>query len=61
MSRARIIAAAVLIAVLAALLVWQHQRNRLIRACAEDFGIWDGTTCRPDERRIRIQRELQRT
>jgi hypothetical protein len=61
MSRRRILAALGLLVVLAGLLAWQQQRARLVRACQEEFGIWDGATCRPDERRIRIQRDLQRT
>lgn len=61
MSRHRIIAALSLATALAGLLIWQQYRSRQIAACQEESGVWDGHTCRADERRIRIQRDLQRT
>lgn len=60
MSRQRLLAALALAVVVLGLAVWQIRRERLMRACSAEQGIWDGTVCKPDERRIRIQRDLHR-
>ena len=61
MNRKRLVAAVTLLLAVAALLAWQQWRHRLIAECRDEGGIWDGSSCRPDERRIRIQRDLHRT
>ena len=60
MSRRRLLAALALAIVVLALAAWQIRRERLMRACADDQGLWDGAACKPDERRLRIQRDLHR-
>ena len=60
MSRRRILAAVALAIAVLALLAWQVRRERMIRACIDEQGLWDGSACKPDERRIRIQRDLHR-
>jgi hypothetical protein len=59
----RFLIAGVLSLVLVLLLTWQHHRVRLVTACVDRGGIWNGTTstCRPDLGRITIQRDLRRS
>jgi hypothetical protein len=50
--------------VLVLLLAWQHQRYRLVAACVDSGGLWNGATgsCRPDfGRGITLQRDLRRS
>jgi hypothetical protein len=49
--------------VLVLLLTWQHHRIKLVTACVDRGGIWNGVTssCRPDLGRITIQRDLRRS
>lgn len=63
MSRQRIIIAVVSVMMLAALLLWQRQREQLIAACIGASGIWNGpkSRCDPDPHRITIQRNLHRS
>lgn len=60
MNRRRILIAATLALVVTALMAWQFRRHALVTACVGEGGVWDGTTCRPDSRRIILQRDLQR-
>ncbi|MGH6816902.1 MAG: hypothetical protein ACREC6_14485 [Hyphomicrobiaceae bacterium] len=61
MSRAIVAAAAVLI--LAALLFWQHVRERAIAQCESKGGAWNGprSVCVPHPGPIIIQRDLHRS
>jgi hypothetical protein len=60
----RFLIAGALSLVLVLLLTWQQHRLKLVTACAERGGLWNGTTstCRPDfGRGISIQRDLRRS
>ncbi|MFZ1106396.1 MAG: hypothetical protein WAN86_26630 [Hyphomicrobiaceae bacterium] len=59
MSPARLIAAGLMLAVLAGLLGWQVHRERLVRACVEDGGLWHGA--RSECIRPILQRDYQRS
>jgi hypothetical protein len=63
MRRNQVIIAAVTLCLLAALLLWQHQRTVLVDDCMADGGRWDGTSgrCMPDPNRIQLQRDLYRS
>ena len=58
----RLLLAGLAVAALLALLAWQHSRERVMSACAELGGRWDGaaSTCRFPDGRIILRRELQR-
>lgn len=60
MSRNRLLISAALLLVVAALMAWQYSRHALVTACVADGGMWDGSSCKSDPRRIILQRELQR-
>jgi hypothetical protein len=59
MSPARLIAAGLMLAVLAVLLGWQVHRERLVRACVEDGGLWHGA--RSECIRPILQRDYRRS
>jgi hypothetical protein len=59
MSPARLFAAGLMLAVLAVLLGWQVHRERLVRACVEDGGLWHGL--RSECIRPILQRDYQRS
>ncbi len=42
MSQTRLVIAGLTLAVLAGLVGWQFHRERLVKACVEDGGIWYG-------------------
>jgi hypothetical protein len=60
MSRSRIMIAALTLLALAALLGWQFQRERLVKACLDNGGMWYGpqSACKP---RPILQRDYQRS
>jgi hypothetical protein len=62
MSRMQLMVAALALAALAVLLGWQVQRERLMRACVDTGGVWDGprSLCREPVRPI-LQRDYQRS
>ncbi len=47
--------------VLAVLLGWQWQRERLVRACVEQGGFWNGGACGPPRIRPILRRDLERS
>jgi hypothetical protein len=59
----RFLIAGVASLVLVLLLTWQQHRLKLVTACVDNGGIWNGaaSTCRPDLGRITIQRDLRRS
>lgn len=57
----RWIAAASLLAIVAALFLWQHSRERTIAACLSSGGTWSGSTCSIDSGRPILQRDLRRS
>jgi hypothetical protein len=61
-SRWRLILVGLVVAVLIVLLGWQAHRERLVRACADDGGVWDGprSLCREPVRPI-LQRDYHRS
>lgn len=63
MSRARWIVAATLLLALAALLVWQHQRERLVAGCVAQGGAWNGARnlCEPRLPSPILRRDLERS
>ena len=61
MSRWRWIVVGAICAVLIALLGWQVQRERLVKACLEGGGAWTGSACGPLRLRPIIQRDLHRS
>ena len=62
MSRQRIVIAALTLLMLAGLLSWQFQRERLVKACLDGGGLWYGpqSTCKAPIRPI-LQRDYQRS
>ena len=62
MSRWRLILVGLVVAVLIVLLGWQAHRERLVRACVDDGGVWDGprSLCREPVRPI-LQRDYHRS
>jgi len=62
MSRWRLLLAALAAAALAGLLGWQVHRERLVRTCLDDGGVWDGprSLCREPVSPI-LQRDYQRS
>ncbi len=54
---------AAMCALLGALLLWQHQRERAIADCVAGGGVWNGprSTCGPAPPRPLLQRDLQRS
>jgi hypothetical protein len=61
MSRLRVIAAGLVLALLAVLMGWQAQRERLVRACLDGGGAWDGAACGRAPLRPILQRDLHRS
>lgn len=61
MSRARLVAAGVIGAALLALLGWQLHRERLVKACLDTGGAWDGNGCGPLRNRPILRRDLHRS
>jgi hypothetical protein len=59
----RFLIAGVVSLILVLLLTWQHHRIKLVTACMDRGGVWNGATsiCRPDLGRITIQRDLRRS
>ena len=62
MSRPQLVVVCLAVAALIALLGWQAQRERLVRACLDTGGEWDGprSLCREPVRPI-LQRDYQRS
>lgn len=62
MSRWQLVLVGLTVAALAALLGWQVHRERLVKGCVTDGGIWDGprSLCREPVRPI-LQRDYQRS
>ena len=61
MTRFRIAVVVGLSILLAGLLGWQWQRERLVQACVEKGGSWDGGTCGPPRLRPILRRDLHRS
>ena len=61
MTRLRLIIVVTLAILVAALTGWQWQRERLVKACVEKGGSWDGGTCGPPSIRPILRRDLQRS
>jgi hypothetical protein len=61
MSRTRLIIAGTTLVALAVLLGWQYKRERMVRACLEVGGVWNGrlSVCR--YQRPVLQRDLHRS
>lgn len=59
MSLGRLFLAGLMVAVLGGLIGWQVHRERLVRACVEDGGLWHGA--RSECIRPLLQREYQRS
>jgi hypothetical protein len=59
MTTARLFVAGVTLAVLAGLMGWQIQRERLIRACVDGGGLWHGA--RSECIRPLLQRDYRRS
>jgi hypothetical protein len=59
MSPVRFFVAGVVLAVLGGLIGWQVHRERLVRACTEDGGLWHGA--RSECIRPMLQRDYQRS
>jgi hypothetical protein len=59
MTTARLIMAGLTLALLAGLMGWQIQRERLVRACLEEGGLWHGA--RSQCIRPLLQRDYQRS
>ncbi len=59
----RFVLATVTILALAALLVWQSNRERQVARCIATGGVWEGqiSRCAPPPPGILIERELKRT
>lgn len=62
MNPRRLVIAALTVVVLAGLLGWQLQRERLVKACLEGGGVWHGpqSACKAPVRPI-LQRDYQRS
>jgi hypothetical protein len=62
MSGMRILIAGLTSAALIALLGWQIQRERMVKACLDGGGVWYGarSACAPHPLRPILQRDLQR-
>jgi hypothetical protein len=62
MSRVQLAVVGLTVALLVALLGWQAQRERLVKACLETGGEWDGprSHCRAPVRPI-LQRDYHRS
>jgi hypothetical protein len=60
MTRGRVVAAALAMLALIGLLGWQYQRERLVKACLDSGGLWDGpqSACKP---RPILQRDYRRS
>lgn len=61
MSRGRMLAATIIGAALLALLAWQLHRERLVKACLDTGGVWEGNGCGPQRGRPILRRDLHRT
>ena len=62
MSRGRLVIAVLTVLVLAGLLGWQYQRERLVKACVDGGGVWHGphSACKAPVRPI-LQRDYHRS
>jgi hypothetical protein len=61
MTRLRLLIMLALGVLVVTLLGWQWQRERLVRACVERGGSWDGGACGPPRIRPILRRDLQRS
>jgi hypothetical protein len=61
MSRLKLVATAVITALLLTLLGWQLHRERLVQACLASGGAWDGRACGPPSVRPILRRALERS
>jgi hypothetical protein len=61
MTRARLIAAIMITLALISLFGWQVQRERMVKACLQSGGAWDGSGCGPPSIRPILRRDLQRS
>jgi hypothetical protein len=62
MSPVRLAIAALTVAVLAGLFIWQSRREEVLKACLAGGGVWDGpaSACREPVRPI-LRRDLERS
>jgi hypothetical protein len=61
MTRVRLLAVCVIMALVLVLLGWQARREELVRACLDGGGAWTGSACGPLRLRPIIQRDLRRS
>jgi hypothetical protein len=61
MSRARLILAALMLVGLAMLMDWQLRRERMVKACVEEGGVWYGPLSTCKHQRPILQRDLHRS
>jgi hypothetical protein len=61
MSRTKLIATGILVALLVLLFGWQVHRERLVQGCLASGGAWDGRACGPPSVRPIIRRALERS
>lgn len=61
MTRARVVVAALIGAMLLLLVGWQVRREEMVKACLEGGGAWTGSTCGPGPGRPILLRDLRRT
>jgi hypothetical protein len=63
MRRPQLLVAGITALLLAALLGWQHHRERLVRTCIDGGGLWYGSrsTCVPHPTRPILRRALDRS
>jgi hypothetical protein len=61
MTRGRLLVVGVLGLGLLVLLGWQVHRERLVKACLDTGGVWDGRGCGPLRNRPILHRDLHRS
>lgn len=61
MTRGRLVVMVALSLLVAGLMGWQWHRERLVRACVEQGGSWDGGACGPPRVRPILRRDLHRS
>jgi hypothetical protein len=61
MTRTRLVVAGIISALLIALLGWQVQREKLVKACLDGGGAWTGNSCGPSPNRPILLRDLRRS
>jgi hypothetical protein len=63
MSRTRLVIAGLVTVALVVMVAWQLARERMMKACLDGGGAWEGSrsTCRPLPGRPILQRDLHRS